>query len=237
MSLFRLGLLIPSSNTTMEQEFRLMLPTEISVHVARISLREVVVTELLRMEKDIEEEAKKLADANVNVVGFGCTSGSLVRGLGYDREIVERIVKATKKQAVATAGSVVEALKSLNVSTVCVATPYDKAIDRLEQNFLEENGFSVPKIAGLGLTDNLKIAQLRPEAVLRLAKEVNLPRAEAIFLSCTNMPTIGLIAGLEKRLSKPVVSSNTATLWSMLKKIRYSLKAEEYGKLFARPKM
>jgi len=216
----------------MEQEFRTMLPKEISVHTARMRLREVVVKELLTMEKEIRQEALKLVDAGVDVIGFGCTSGSLAQGLGHDKEIVRHIEKATKKPAVATAGAVVEALKWLGLSKISVATPYTEEINKLELRFLEQNGLSIAKITGLGLTDNLKIGWLKPETVFNLVKKVDSSKAEGIFISCTNMPTIEVVAKLEKTLSKPVVSSNTATLWAMLKKIGYSLQVEKYGKLF-----
>jgi len=209
-----------------------MLPPEISVHVARMRLREVAVSELLSMEKEINNEALKLADADVDVIGFGCTSGSLARGLGHDQDIVKRIEKATKKPAVATAGAVVEALKSLRLSTISVATPYTEEINALERRFLQQNGFSIDKIMGLGLKDNLKIAELAPETVFNFVRKVDSRRAEGVFVSCTNMPTIEVIAELEMALKKPMVSSNTATLWAMLKKVGYSLKVEKYGRLF-----
>jgi maleate isomerase len=233
MTNFRLGLLIPSSNTTMEQEFRIMLPREASIHAARIRLREVAVNELIGMEREIEREALKLADADVDVIGFGCTSGSLAKGLGHDEEIVKRITRVTKKPAVATAGAVVEALRSLGFSKISVATPYTEEINVLERRFLKQNGFSIEKMAGLNLIDNLKIARLRPETVFNLAKKVNSVSAESVFLSCTNMPTIDVIAKLEKTFAKPVVSSNIATLWAMLKRTGFSLKTGNYGKLFA----
>jgi len=229
---FRLGLLVPSSNTTMEREFRVMLPGEVTVHVARMRLREVVVTELVSMEKETEDEALKLADANVDVIGFGCTSGSLTRGLDHDKKIVQRIEKATRKPAVATAGAVVDALRSLGLSKISVATPYTEEINRLERRFLEQNGFFTNGMAGLGFTDNLKIAELKPETVFNLARKVDSAKAEGVFISCTNMPTIEVVAKLERTLRKPVVSSNTATLWAMLKKIEYSMQTEKYGKLF-----
>jgi len=209
-----------------------MLPREISVHTARMRLREVVVSELLSMEKEIKEEALKLADADVDIIGFGCTSGSLARGLGHDKKIVKDIRKAAKKPAVATAGAIVEALKSLRLSRISVATPYTEEINKLEHKFLEQSGFFIAKIAGLGLTDNIKIAELKPEVVFSLAKKVDSVKAEGIFISCTNMPTIEVVAKLEKMLKKPVVSSNTATLWAMLKKIGHPLRVEKYGKLF-----
>jgi len=209
-----------------------MLPREISVHTARMSLHEVVVEELLSMEKETKDEALKLADADVDVIGFGCTSGSLTRGLGHDKQIVRQIEKATSITAVATAGAVVEALKSLELSRVSVATPYTEEINKLEHRFLEQNGFSVAKITGLGLTDNLKIAELTVETVSNLVRKVDSPKADGVFISCTNMPTIGVVARLERTLRKPVVSSNTATLWAMLKKIGYALRVEKYGKLF-----
>lgn len=216
----------------MEQEFRAMLPVDMSVHTARIRLRKVVVAELLRMKKGIKDEAAKLADADVDVIGFGCTTGSLVAGPGYDDKIVEIIKKTTLKPAVATAGAVVQALKALELSTVSVATPYTEVLNRLERQFLEQNGFQVDRIAGLNLIDNLKIAQVKPQILLKLVKKIDSKRADGIFISCTNLHTIAVISRLEKTLKKPVVSSNTATLWAMLGKIGKSMQTSKYGKLF-----
>lgn len=184
------------------------------------------------MEKELVEEALKLADAGVDVIAFGCTSGSLIRGLGHDKDIVSKIEKATNIPAVATAGAVVNALKSLNLSKISVATPYTAEINLLERKFLEQNGFTILKIKGLGLTDNLEISRQKPETVIQMAKLVDTSQSDGIFLSCTNLPTVEVIASLEKRLRKPVVSSNTATMWSMLKRIGYTYAVEGWGSLF-----
>ncbi len=184
------------------------------------------------MEKELVEESLKLADAGVDVIAFGCTSGSLIRGLGQDKDIVSRIEKATNTPAVATSGAVVKALKSLNLSKISVATPYTGEINLLEREFLEQNGFTVLKIEGLGLTDNLEIGRQKPETVIRMAELVGTSQSDGFFLSCTNLPTVEFIASLEKRLGKPVVSSNTATMWSMLKRIGYNYAVEGCGSLF-----
>jgi len=231
LSSLRLGLLIPSSNTTMEREFNLMRPKDATVHAARMRLREVVLSELVSMEKELRLEALKLADARVDVIGFGCTSGSLVKGLGHDREIVSRIEKITKTPAIATAGAVVDALRALKLSKVSVGTPYTDPINALERRFLEQNGFQIVKMKGLGITDNTEIGRQRQEAVYSLVKDVETAGAEAVFVSCTNLATIGVIEKLEKELEKPVVSSNTATLWAMLRKIGYKKGIRGYGRL------
>jgi len=227
----RLGLLIPSSNTTMEHEFNLMRPREATVHVARMRLKEVTLSKLMDMEKEIEPAALRLADAKVNVIGFGCTSGSLFRGLGHDQEIVTRIERATDIPAVATSGAVVDALKALNLSRISVATPYTEEINSLESRFLEENGFVIQKIKGLGITDNLKIGEQSPRTVYKLVGEVDTAQSDGVFVSCTNLRTIEVVGRLEKELKKPVVSSNTATLWAMLRKIKYREPVTGLGRL------
>jgi len=227
----RLGLLIPSSNTTMEQEFNAMRPKNAAVHAARMRLREVVVSELLSMEEEIELEALKLADAGVDVIGFGCTTGSLARGLGHDRKIVSRIEKATRISAVATAGAVLDALNALRVREISVGTPYTYQINALEKRFLEQNGFDIVKMKGLGIVDNTEIGRQSQRAVYNLAKRVETAEAEAIFISCTNLPTISVLEKLEKELEKPVVSSNSATMWAMLRKIGYEKEIRGYGRL------
>ncbi|MFQ5758657.1 MAG: aspartate/glutamate racemase family protein [Candidatus Bathyarchaeia archaeon] len=230
----RLGLIIPSSNTTMEREFNKLLPEGFSVHTARLRLREVTVKELAEMEKEVEDEALKLADAGVNVIGYGCTSGSLFKGLGHDKVIEARIERASGIPAVATAGTVVSALKALNVKRVAVATPYIKEINDLEEDFLSSNGFQVVELKGLGIKDNIEIGRLDSQAAYELVMELRYAEADGVFISCTNFPTLDKIRKLEDTLRKPVISSNTATFWAMLRKCGISIKIKDFGKLLGR---
>lgn len=227
----RLGLIVPSSNTTMEPEFYEMLPKGFSVHTGRVRLREVTLKGLAEMEEKIEEEAQKLASARVDVIGYGCTSGSLFRGLGHDKIIEERIEKASGTPAVATAGAVVKALKALDVRKVAVATPYTDEINSLEDKFLSANGFQVVDLKGLQITDNVKIGKLGGQVAYNMVMELRHGEADGIFISCTNFPTIESIEKLERVLGKPVISSNTATLWAMLKRCGVSAKIQGFGRL------
>jgi len=223
--------MIPSSNTTMETEFHEMLPKGFSVHTARLGLREVTVKELAEMEEKIEEEAWKLADAGVDIIGYGCTSGSLFKGLGHDKIIEERIEKASGAPAVATAGAVVKALKALDIKRVAVATPYIDEVNDLEERFLSANGFQVVDLKGLGIRENIKIGKLSSQDAYNLVMELRCDEADGVFISCTNFPTIESIDKLERVLGKPVISSNTATLWAMLKRCRVTVKIQGFGRL------
>lgn len=227
----KLGLIIPSSNTTMEPEFYEMLPEGFTVHTARLRLKKVTVGELAKMEKKIEEETVKLADAAVDVIGFGCTSGSLFKGIGHDRMIEEKIERISGKPAVATAGAVVNALKALEIKKVAVATPYIAEINELEEEFLEANNLRVVDLKGLELSDNIKIGRIDSQTAFKLVMSLKHETADGIFISCTNFPTVKIIQKIENELGKPVISSNTATLWAMLKKCKISVKIRGYGSL------
>ncbi|MEM3526074.1 MAG: hypothetical protein QXV37_01545, partial [Candidatus Jordarchaeaceae archaeon] len=87
----KLGVLVPSGNSTLEPEFYKMIPKGVSVHFSRLNLKADVENEIERMTENMEPEVQKLAHADVDVIAFGCTGGSLLRGMGYDREIINRI--------------------------------------------------------------------------------------------------------------------------------------------------
>lgn len=226
-----MGLIVPSSNTVMETEFHSMLPRGFTLHTARMRIKSVTIEGLTEMEKDVENEAIKLSDADVDVIGYGCTSGSLFKGLGHDRELEEKIERVSGKPAVATAGAVVKALKALGIKKVAVATPYITEINDLEERFLAGNGFEVVDLKGLHLSNNLEIGRIPARKAYELIGKLKHEEADGIFISCTNFPTIKFIKKLEDRLKKPVISSNTATFWAMLRKINVPLKIKGYGKL------
>ena len=230
----RIGLILPSSNTTMEPEFCKMLPAHFTLHTARMRLRNVTVRELSSMEKQAVKAAHELSDAKISAVSYGCTSGSLFRGVGQDRRIETKLGKIVNAPCVSTAGAVIDSLRELRAHKVAVATPYSKAINELERKFLEGNQFEVVDLKGLGLVDNIKIGNQSPEAAYKLTKQLRHAESDAIFISCTNFPTIELIERLEAETGKPVVTSNTATLWGTLRKFTLEERIEGYGKLLSK---
>ena len=228
----RLGLIVPSSNTVMEPEFYELLSPDFSIHTARMRLKEVTAESLAKMEEEAEEESLKLADAGVGIIGYGCTSGSLLKGMGHDKVIEEKIEKCSGIPAVATSGAVIDALKAFNVRKIAVATPYIDEINALEKKFLSASAFQIVDFKAFGIKENLKIGKLKPEQAYELVMELDSKEAEVIFISCTNFSTIEVIEKLEGELGKPVISSNIATIWAMLKKFKGSKpKIEGCGKL------
>lgn len=226
----RIGLMIPSANTIIEPEFNAMKPEGISVHATRLMLRVATVEALERMAEDTERAARLLATAGVSIIAYGCTTGSLIRGLGWDQELIRRIESIAGVPATTTATAVLRAFKNLRINTVAIATPYSEELNRCEQTFFEAHGVRVVNMKGLELYgENMRGSSI--ETTFNLASEVNTPEAEAVFISCTNFKSITVIEELERNLQKPVFSSNTATMWDVLKRLGIREPIKGYGKL------
>jgi maleate isomerase len=216
----RIGLLVPSSNTTMETEFWRAVPAGVSVHSSRMKIVDTTIDGLEGMDRDLETALDLALTAGVGVICYGCTTGSLRGGNDHERALVERIEKLSGVPAVTTASAVVEQLRRSDIRSVAVATPYVEELNELERCFLENNGFRVVCIRGLGIRPNLEIGRRDPQIAYRLAKEVILeaPEADALFISCTNFPTLGILKRLRQELGRPVISSNQASLAAILEK-------------------
>lgn len=212
----RIGLLVPSSNTTMEAEFNRMATEGISVHAARMMLEDVTKGELVQMAEHAERAAALLATAGVDVLVYGCTTGSLVGGVEWEERLVDGIEEETGIQTVSTSGAVVDALKELGADKVAVATPYTDDLNSLERVFLESYDFKVVSMNGLGLVSNLEVGRTDPATVEELVRSAT-DGEDTIFVSCTNLPTISLIERLERDLQKPIVTSNQASMWAAIR--------------------
>ncbi len=224
-----MGVLVPSGNTTMEPELYRIAPRGVSLHFARLKLAADTREEIERMSDDLEEQAKRLADGNVNVICFGCTGGSLFGGVGYDKKIIKRIEDVTGRTATTTSTAVIEALKRLNAKNLAVASPYPEWLNRRLRDFLEGQDFHVVTLKGLGLETGME--DVSPEEILRLAKEVAIHEADAVFISCTDFRALEIVDRLEQDLGKPVVSSNQATLWMLLRLAHLPDTLHGYGEL------
>ncbi|MBQ03358.1 maleate cis-trans isomerase [Candidatus Bathyarchaeota archaeon] len=213
----------------MEPDFYTMAPRGVTVHTARMRLTKVTPEALIRMAEDTEMAAGLLADAGVEIIVYGCTTGSLVKGVEWEKGLMARIKKETGIPAVSTSIAVIEALRSLGARRLGVATPYSEELNGLEKSFLETFGFKVMEIRGLGILDNLGIGQV-PKATLESIIWEVADDADAVFISCTNLPVVGLIEEFEKGLGKHVVTSNQASMWAALRG-RVTPGLDGYGEL------
>ena len=215
----RIGLIVPSSNTTMEMELHEALPEGVSLHTARMPLKGVTEEELLKMSALAVESAKLLKEADVDIILYGCTSGSFIGGENFENELEEKIEDEVKIPVVSTSSAILAALNALEAQQILVLTPYTEEINKREREFLEANEFEVLDIRGMGIVENTKIGRLGPYEAYRLAKAMFTEEADALFISCTNFRTFEIIEALEDDLGVPVVTSNQASLWYALREL------------------
>lgn len=217
----RLGIIVPSSNTTAEPEFHAALPENCTLHAARMPLEDVTADDLSDMADGAERAASLLSHASVDGIAYACTTGSLIHGSGFDADLESRLSDIADAPAVATALSVVRALNALDVTRVAVATPYAAELDRLEREYLTENGFEVVSIDGRGLVSNNAIGELDAADAEQQGRSVlsDAPDADALFVSCTNYRSIPALASLEAAFEVPVISSNAATIWDLCHRV------------------
>ena len=229
----RLGLIVPSSNTTNEPEFERHLPEGVSLHTARMFLEDTNAEHLEEMAAEAERSAELLATADVDVVAYGCTTGSLVKGPGYDEEIESRLSEVAGVPAVATATAIKRAFDALDIERLAITTPYVQDLNEREEDFLTAAGYEVTDMTGLGIEPNTGIGEQRQETAYREAYGLDASGADGVFISCTNYRTFEIIENLEADLGKPIVTSNQATLWNALREMGVDYSEVELGQLFS----
>jgi len=217
----RLGFIELSTSLAISAEVPGALPPGVRPLVTRLRLRDGEVSaaaldEMVSGDR-LEEASRELADGGACVVAFACTTGSLIRGAGFDRELVERMERASGVRATTTSSALIAALEAFGARRVAIATPYVDELNELERRFLEANGFEVTALRGLQLDTDPEIARVPYERTRELAREVAAEaEADAVFLSCTNLPALAVLDELEQELGRPVFSSNAATIWHAL---------------------
>jgi len=228
----RIGLIIPSSNRLSEPQFQRYAPPDVGVHVTRLGITRPDAPPATEMLDKIEEAASYLADARCDVIVFHCTGSSMEAGFAAERTIVDAISKATGRKTISTATAVLEAFRALGARRVVLASPYRQEVNDHERAFLAEAGVEVLRDRALDLPRSDGYINEPPETWLRIILEEADPRADAYFLSCTNIHSLDVIEELEARLDKPVVASNQATLWHCLRLLGRDDVVPGLGRLF-----
>lgn len=243
---FRVGLIVPSSNTTMETEIPAMLrgreavlPERFSFHASRMRMKSVTKEELAAMDADSDRCAAELSDAHVDVMGYACLVAIMSMGKGYHRVSQRRLHDVTVRNGApapvtTSAGALVEGLQALGAKRVSLIAPYMKPLTRLVVDYLENEGIEVIDSLSLEIHDNVAVGARDPKAPAELWKQLNVRGADAIVASaCVQMPSLASIPLIEAQSGLPVVSSAVCTTWSLLRHLSLERRAPDAGALLS----
>ena len=232
----KIGILVPSVNTTMEMDFHRLAPEGVSVHTGRITWEkpENSVDSLRDMKRHTLVAAKDVASAHVDVIVYGCTGSGILEGSSGDREIADMLTRETKIPTITTTMAMVEGLREVEIKKVSVASPFSEAVDEKLKGFLEGNGFRVTKLESLHQSNVWDYAKIPPFLLYALGKKAFVSEADGVLIPCTQLRAIEIAEQLEKDIEKPVVTAIQASMWLALKTIGIKSPVNGYGVLLTR---
>jgi maleate cis-trans isomerase len=233
----KLGLITPPTNTVNEAEWSQMMPPGVTFHTHRMPLHPDTTSEQGKagLMRDLERVFRMLQPARVDAVAYACTAGSMINPV---EALPQTLTDNMGVTAITTSAAIIHALKTLGAVRLSVATPYHDRLNEHETAFLEENGFTVERLIGLGIgaggpSEYVQIAETPLERVADHVRAAFVPGSDAILITCTDFPTLPLIAQLESEFGVPVVTSNQATFWAMLRAVGIEDRFEKFGRLLA----
>ena len=204
---YRIGQIVPSSNTTMETEIPAMLnarqairPERFTFHSSRMRMKQVRKEELAAMDGESDRCAIELSDAKVDVLGYACLVAIMAMGLGYHRNSEQRLRQATADNdanapVITSAGALIEGLKVMGAKRIAIVAPYMKPLTELVVNYIREEGFDVVDWRALEIPDNLEVARHDPANLPGIVAGMNLEGVDVIVLSaCVQMQSLPVVA-------------------------------------------
>jgi maleate isomerase len=243
---FRIGQIVPSSNTTMETEIPAMLrareavePERFTFHSSRMRMKKVTKEELAAMDADSGRCAAELVDARVDVLGYACLVAIMSMGKGYHRESEERLHDITVKEGyptpvVTSAGALIAGLKTLGAKKVSIVAPYLKPLTCMVTDYIEAEGIQVADSISLEIADNVEVGRRDPMALVSIYKDLKLQGIDVLVLSsCVQMPSLAAISIVEKECGLPVVSASICTTHQMLQRLGLKTYVPNAGSLLS----
>ena len=227
----RIGLIVPSSNTTMETEVPSLLrdrererpENNFTFHSARLRMQHVTPEALRAMNAETERATSELADMRPNVVATACLVAIMAQGPKHHCVVEAEIESILEREhaaaaVVSSAGALVDALHALGARRIGMVTPYLKELTQLVAEYIEDAGIEVGDALSLEVSDNQAVAALEPEDLKSHWKRLDLRDCDALVLSaCVQMPSLSAIEEVERESGLPTLSAATATTWAILR--------------------
>jgi len=229
----RIGVITLSTDFTIEQDFRKIchgLPLDLFFN--RIPFINPLTHEnYLKMGNHIPEVSNQiLPGQKIDVVAYGCTSGTIAIGEDHIERQVQKSKPNTKVTTPITAA--IKAFKKLKLNNIAVLTPYPKDVNLTVFNYLISNKIQIDSFSSFNLSYDSEIAQVSLDSIMDGISNINLKKVDGLFVSCTALKIMDILEDVEKKFNTTVISSNQAIIWDCLRLIDIDTNIPGYGKLF-----
>ncbi|RCG18281.1 decarboxylase [Streptomyces tubbatahanensis] len=205
----------------LDRELWRWVPDDVSLHLTRTPFVPVEVSldlaRLVSEHETLREAVRALSAVAPEVVAYACTSGSFVGGTAGERAMTSAMADAGEIPSLTTSGALLEALREIDARRIALVTPYTKSVTDSLEDYLDEAGIGISGRCYLGLTRHIWRVPYRD--VVDMAREAVVDAPDALFISCTNLPTYDVIPQLEAELRMPVLSANQVTMWAALRAV------------------
>lgn len=243
--LFRIGQIVPSSNTTMETEIPAMLrarealhPGErFTFHSSRMRMHNVTKEELTAMNKEGLRCTAELADARVDVMSTACLVAIMAMGFGHHRRTEQELSEIARANhcpvpVMTSAGALIEGLKTLGARRIALMAPYMKPLTDLVVQYIEHEGIEVADAICFEIADNLEVGRRDPLQLLEDVKRLDTRNVDVIVASaCVQMPSLPAIQRIQDATGIPTVSTAVCTAHQMLSRLDLSCVVPNAGAL------
>ena len=225
------GVLIPSTNTTVEIECRL-LPATYQAHVGRLMSSGAGSFSPSR-DEDIDYQSRLLGTAKVELVILAQTSASLFAD-DYDEIVTKRMSLGAGVPAITSAQALGRAVRALGARRIAIVSPYSDAVnERAAHYFATKHGLDTIAREGFRATDAYAIGRLGPEHAREAFARIDRPDIEVLVVPGGNFPTLTSVEAWEREFGKPVVTTNQASMWAMLRAFDSADRLPGLGRLLA----
>jgi len=227
----RIGFVLIPNEQTIEHEMIRALPEGVGAFFSRATMpREISAESLAQLKDTIAETARRiLADDGIDVVCFACTSGTV--SVGEAASIAELNKGAPGAKATTMAGAVRKALGAMGARRIVIGTPYLDSLNAHMARFFAGAGFEIADIQGLQIRHDYHIVRVTPDYIVEFAEAIDRPDADAMVISCGALRSMEVVDEIERRIGKPVITSNQAVLWDCLRLAGIEDRLEGYGRL------
>lgn len=229
----RIGLIALSTDFTIEQDYRnICHQIPVDIFVNRIPFENPLNHEnYLKMSEHLPQvSAQILPDQKIDVIAYGCTSGTIAIG----EEQIKKQIHKSKPNALVTTPitAALKGFKKLNFKKIAVLTPYPKEVNLTVFNYLKQNNIEIDSFSSFNLNYDSEIAQVSLDSMMNQISKINLSNIDGLFVSCTALKIVDIIGNVEKEFKTNVVSSNQAIIWDCLKLLKIKNEVLGYGNLF-----